>query len=655
MSVVLDASLWVLGPSIVLVALVGLGELFLPRDAQLPVQRPVAAALIGLVVLAAAIPLWNLAFPVGLHAGAFTVALGVGLALVTRGRNELSGRGLLSLVGAVVTVAALYRASSLVIPIRFLTDTVVYHLPHAEWLAREPIPLGAGNLQTRLGFNPGFMTVVAAFRFAALGQTHLFVTEVAIRALFVLTTIDVLRLAIGRGSEWLRAFALAIGAVSLPFFAINKSGTDGNVGFLLLIIVLIAVAVHGPSSNERQADGPSFLLALIALAATFKLSSAMAVLLLVPLLTGPRRVLVRALWSSRALPLLALTILASAGWVLRSLAATGCLVFPVAVTCTPVRWGVGTTAADITATHVTAFARRTSWASGEVALLDLGWITGWVPTYLTSVPALVVLAAVPVAVIGRARTSRRSIERTAGPLLWLTAMLAAAPALLVALSVADLLGGRRFLGVDPAVVGVLSDYPYARLLLLLPVVGLALLLVAAASMPTRSGDWAATVEQEERSRVRILVPFLVASLAYWFISAPAVRFAWAPHAVVAALLLTRWIASLDTERLLRILPRRLPALSATAAVLAILAVAALQPALPITEPTAREIDAFTLDPAGITVRVPQTVDECSTMFPCAPVPVGGLSATRAGGRLVIVDGSDDASRLLEELGIIERR
>jgi hypothetical protein len=533
-----------------------------------------------------------------------------------------------------------------VIPIRFLTDTVVYHLQHMEWIAQSPLPLGAAHLQTRLGFNPGFMTLASALRWESLGQSHLFLLEVAVRTLFLLTVLGLLRSrASGQGmvSTELNSFALGLTLASLPFFAINKSGTDGNIGFLTLIIVLLTLAAVESSDRRGREDGAVLVIALVALAATFKLSAVTTALLALPLLAGSRRIRLSALLRPRHSLLLVTASLAVLGWALRSLAITGCVAFPIGATCTSLPWSVGASTADITAAHVTEFARRVALTGGTAPAFDARWVAEWLPSYLTSIPALIVLASLPVALIGRARTVRRGLT-------WSLAILSALPVTLVVLSVADLLGGRRFMGVRPSTAGVVEDYPNVELLVMLPLFGLVALLILAAVAP-RPTEPSRDEDAGPRAVVP-LVPFLVVSFAYWFVTAPAVRFAWAIHVVLAALLLAPWIATVR-------LPRRpdtagrLPRLVAVVGASAIIGTLGVtRPVLPLDAPEPSAAAQQRLSPFGYEVNVPSDVQGCSTMFPCAPTPVLGVEVTSALGRPRMTGPTDAHDRLLLELGIV---
>lgn len=646
----LDAALWLIGPSFLLLALIGIGDLLLPRDLRLPVGRHVAAAAIGLLTLMAAVPLANLVVPLGTRTAAVTLSLGAAGVLLARRRGHLPGAALAEVTVAAVVAAGLYRLTSPLIPIRFLTDTVVYHLPHMEWIARSALPLGTANLQTRLGFNPGFMTLASALRWEPLGQSHLFLLEVALRGLFLLIIVHVLRHARAEDRR-LWALTLAVGLAALPFFAINKSGTDGNVGFLTLGLVVIALAVIRSPHDDRRRDGLALVATLVALAATFKLSAATTALLLLPLLTGPSRLDPRTLLHARYRPLALVAALAVAGWVTRSLAITGCLAFPLAASCTSAPWSVGREAAGITASHVTEFARRIELSGGSVALLDMTWVIDWLPGYLTSVPSLAVLGAVPVAVIGWARHVAPG-DRTPAWLRWSSVAPAALPVTLIVFSLADLLGGRRFLGIEPSMVGVLEDYPSVEVLVAVPVVGLVVLLAVAALAPRHIPPAGAqTSDVDARGPIRALLPFLTVAAVYWFVSAPAVRFAWALHVVVAALLLSGWIRTVRTPRPSARTTRAGSSAVIVGSLAVVIGLGAWQPVLPIAAPDPGPTRRIILDPAGFTVVVPDDSLRCSTVHPCAPTAVEAVTVTRSLGRPIVRPTAPALPRLRRELGI----
>ncbi len=595
-----DAALWMLGPALIIIALVGLGDLLIPADSRLPVDRSVAAALAGLLVLMAAVPLINLFIPLGTRAGGLSVGLGLlGAALAAR-RGHLTRRALTDVLLVSIITAGIYRASSVVIPIRFLADTVIYHLQHMEWIAQSALPLGAAHLQTRLGLNPGFMTLASALRWESLGQSHLFLLEIAVRTLFLLTVLGLLRSQTPRrGTMPTRtdSFTLGLTLASLPFFAINKSGTDRNIGFLLLIVVLVTLAAAQSSDSRDRKDRAALVIALVALAATFELLAITTALLALPLLTGSRRTRLSALLRARHSFLVVASSLAVLGWVMRSVAITGCVAFPIGATCTSLSWSVGASTANITAIVVTEFARRVALTGATAPAPDVRWVAEWLPSYLTSIPALVVLASLPVALIGRVRTTRSGLT-------WSLAILSALPVMLVVLSVADLLGGRRFMGVRPSLAGVVEDYPNVELLVMLPLFGLVALPVLAAVAP-RPTEPSRNEDAGPRTVVP-LVPFLIVSFAYWFVTAPAVRFAWAIHVVLAALLLAPWIATVRLPRRPDVtgrLPRLVAVVGASASIGTL---GVTRPVLPLDAPEPSPAAQQRLSPFGYEVNAPRT-------------------------------------------------
>ena len=341
------------------------------------------AGLIGLSALAGAVSVIHWLTPINFLASSLLAFVGLaGLFMSVRCLLESDDPPLPVTLAVLIGSAAISLFMQLNATIFY--DSGLYHLPFLKWIGEEPVALGLGNLESRLGFNSMWLSLSAAFVLPQTGLRGPFLADAVLFIFFV--TILVKHLIASRivNLPWSTAFAsglLACVLVTMPTFYFRRViSTDHSATLFTLMAFFLALRLADQLRQENDFDRiawgrDTFLLFTVTImACTVKLSSAPVVLLLlIPL--AAQRVIV-----ASVRPLVAgLFICAGLGivWVTRNVALTGCLAYPVAPTCFDVLpWSVGYDQAVSEAEAITGWARQPGpeWRS---ALGNWEWLRPW--------------------------------------------------------------------------------------------------------------------------------------------------------------------------------------------------------------------------------------------------------------------------------------
>lgn len=247
-------------------------------------------------------------------------------------------------------------------------DTGLYHAQLIKWLAEFGVVSGLGQWHPRFAFLSAWLTFPAAFEVPiASGRFSTLMGGWALLAAYVQGLCALRAIVSGRALNrdvYLTAsLGLALPAVLAYGLAISPSP---DLPIILLPIVagwLVLVL------DARRALVLPFVIALGA--ATVKSSA-------LPLLLGAALYFV---WRDAMPPAKRLALAGSLGLIalLPHLAgifrASGCLLYPVAVTCVDVPWGLGAEDAARTAASITGWARWNGAAPAQADLLD--WLRAW--------------------------------------------------------------------------------------------------------------------------------------------------------------------------------------------------------------------------------------------------------------------------------------
>lgn len=341
------------------------------------------AGLIGLSVLAGAVSVIHWLTPINFLVSSLLAIVGLaGLLMRVRCLLESDDPPLPVTLAVLVASAAigLIMQSSAVTSY----DSGLYHLPFLKWIGEEPVALGLGNLEGRLGFNSMWLSLSAAFVLPETGLRGPFMADAVLFIFFV--TILVKHLITSRivNFPWSTAFAaglLACILVTMPTFYFGLVlSTDNSATLFTLMAFFLALRLADQLRQKNELDRitwgrDTFLLFTVTImACTVKLSSAPVVLLLLAPLAAHRiggasvRPLVVGLFAFAGLGLV---------WVTRNVALTGCLAYPVAPTCfDALPWSVGYDQAAREAEAITGWARQPGPGS-KSALGNWEWLRSW--------------------------------------------------------------------------------------------------------------------------------------------------------------------------------------------------------------------------------------------------------------------------------------
>jgi hypothetical protein len=182
-----------------------------------------------------------------------------------------------------------------------------------------------------------------------------------------------------------------------PFvFRTTTTSTDTSANMLAFCAwVLFCKLMLVDETDGSTSEGWEFalLLILVALAVTCKLSMLPAALLLPMLLLRASVRQITLLFFARSFFLI--TLFYCTLWLTRNLVLTGCIVYPVSVTCLSVPWGVGAATAKMWSAWITGWARHPGLDALEfLGVLNMKWMPAWFNNVRGSLELKLVVATV---------------------------------------------------------------------------------------------------------------------------------------------------------------------------------------------------------------------------------------------------------------------
>jgi hypothetical protein len=223
-----------------------------------------------------------------------------------------------------------------------LFDTGFYHLQAIRWTEISRVPLGAGNLFSRLAFNDSWFQLAALLNLpvgsgpAPAGASLFLISGVL--TWFLLMAASQAALALFKSGEWSRHALFLAAALIVPWTAVNPiylSSASPDWAVVVLALAAVYVAIQALDGRLTPTVALAALLFLASYGVTVKLSAATLILLAAPVLVFARwqdeRQPVR--WRALALCAAGFGVAFVAPWLMRTVLLSGCAIYPVAATC----------------------------------------------------------------------------------------------------------------------------------------------------------------------------------------------------------------------------------------------------------------------------------------------------------------------------------
>lgn len=325
----------------------------------------------------------NFWLPLTAYAGVYS--LSAGLVLLFCYRKCLVAQGLQwsLLVAAVVWVAWGLPFDSL------FNDAGGYHLQFEQWIAHSRLLWGLANIQTRFGFDSTWLIFVSATRID-LSPTlspwmHAIAADMMIRAFVFWWLLIGFNTSLKSGDRFGQVFyGFGFLLLSVLLWRMREAGTDNPANLIAIGLWLIAYEAWQGRGRSLSIQQGIAAIASVALVCTSKLSILPLTLLVVPVL-----LVLRTYW--KQLVPVAIAAFALIGcWIFRNFVLTGCFIYPAALTCVDVPWGLGAEVAKVETWNVTAFA-RTHMGPGIILKRSMESVTNfsfeWLGEWLKHFPS----------------------------------------------------------------------------------------------------------------------------------------------------------------------------------------------------------------------------------------------------------------------------
>lgn len=297
-------------------------------------------------------------------------------------------------------------------------DTGLYHLPALLWGRESAAPFGLVHLHSRLGFGSAWFAFAGALWLPGLGVKGPFLANALLFLVFVGRLGE---LACSRTRAAAPFAALLLGLMTLPpeaafAWQLGAPSTDAPAAVFVCWCVAGCLA-SGPARRDvrLRALASAFMAALLAVM-TKPMTAPVLVLplALAALDPGVRRAARSHGLRRLVLPPATLAVL----WGVRSLVLSGCVVYPISLTCVPgLPWGASRASADELARIVRNWARLPfTPADAADGWTWLGpWLDRSVRDAVLAVLLAVAAAGTLLVLVGVARSGRRHAMRAVAP------------------------------------------------------------------------------------------------------------------------------------------------------------------------------------------------------------------------------------------------
>lgn len=309
-------------------------------------------------------------------------------------------------------------------------DSGLYHLPAIRWLVDSTVPFGLANLHGRLGFNSAWFSISAVLAQVGAPNTQNY-TALASETLFAALGIAILaalyRFVHARARDIATLFLLLSGMIGFsPVVLENLSSPSTDHPVILLSLVLVYVFLRAVEARDEVAFLYEFWLSVLLSLFIITIKVSVLPLALIPISLfwiGYRRRLGVAKWKN-LLPTVVTAILVAGSWMARNFVLSGCLIYPLSLTCVPgLPWAVSSAQANSEALWVMSWARDPGNPQSIQVLTHWEWLEPWFGKLIASNDFVVPLICLGVGLV-LILVARRKVQarRDVRPLLVLGAI-----------------------------------------------------------------------------------------------------------------------------------------------------------------------------------------------------------------------------------------
>ncbi len=343
--------------------------------------------LVGLVVGTVLVNLENFFYPVSFAFALLFILVGWGFFIIFA-RRWLPFLKQPFWIGCVMVWLGVISTQAVLSPANY--DSGLYHMPAIRWLVDSAVPFGLANFHGRLGFNSSWFSISALLAQLGFPNTANY-TALASETLLAVVGIAVLgafRKFLRGARELSTSFLLVSGLVGLaPVVVKNLSSPSTDHPVLLLAIVLVYIFLRAVRTSEPNAFLYEFWLAALVAAFIITIKFSVLPLALIPLallVIGLRRRIGIGNWKSLAVVVMpAAVVLAS--WMARGVALSGCLLYPLSLSCFwNLPWAVPTWAPTSDALWIMSWARAPGNLERDQVLSQWFWLGPWLTKFITS-------------------------------------------------------------------------------------------------------------------------------------------------------------------------------------------------------------------------------------------------------------------------------
>lgn len=364
------------------------------------------ALLVGLFFVTLQGLIANFWISLTLYAGIYTIFFGALLLALYRSALYANASEWLAIIAGSVWVVWGLPFDGL------FNDAGLYHLQFEQWMARSPVLWGLANLQSRFGFDSSWLIFVSMTRIdlspALSPWVHAIVADMMIRSFifwWLLIGFSNASRNVDRFSQLFYGASFLL--LSVFLWRMREAGTDIPANLIAIALWLIAYEAWQSRDKPSFQQGMAVIVASI-LIVTSKLSILPMILLAIPIIISARKA-----WKDLA-PIAFVGVIFLVLWLFRNFMLTGCFIYPAAITCTNVEWGLGAEAARGEARAVTTFARihmgpgiALERSLVSVESFSLGWLIDWIKNFPGTHYFRVTMLAIVVGLLGWFSWGRR--------------------------------------------------------------------------------------------------------------------------------------------------------------------------------------------------------------------------------------------------------